>query len=108
MAPREPPPSPTRSGSTGGNPDSSIDVQPFTGKINTDIHDLQTKNVGGGNGTVMNTTPPGSKNFTNDTLSKLPQAQVREMREAFQILDRDSDGQVNRDDVVDTLASLGM
>ena len=42
-----------------------------------------------------------------DTLAKLPPAQVREMREAFQVLDRDSDGQVNRDDVIDMLTSLG-
>lgn len=42
-----------------------------------------------------------------DALSKLPPAQLREMREAFQVLDRDSDGQVNRDDVVDCLTNLG-
>jgi Ca2+-binding EF-hand superfamily protein len=29
------------------------------------------------------------------------------MREAFQILDRDSDGMVNREDVVDMLNQLG-
>ena len=43
-----------------------------------------------------------------DLLSKLPPAQVREMREGFQILDRDSDGQVNREDVLDMLTNLGM
>ena len=42
-----------------------------------------------------------------DALAKLPPAQVREMREAFQILDRDSDGHVNREDVVDMLTNLG-
>lgn len=42
-----------------------------------------------------------------DALSKLPPAQVREMKEAFQTLDRDSDGQIGRDDVTDMLASLG-
>ena len=45
--------------------------------------------------------------INGDALAKLPPAQVREMREGFQILDRDSDGQVNRDDVVDMLANLG-
>lgn len=29
------------------------------------------------------------------------------MREAFEILDRDNDGQVTRDDVVDMLTNLG-
>jgi hypothetical protein len=43
-----------------------------------------------------------------DTLSKIPPAQLREMREAFQVLDRDSDGQVIREDVVDILTNLGM
>ena len=42
-----------------------------------------------------------------DALAKLPAAQVREMREGFQTLDRDSDGQVNREDVVDMLTNLG-
>ena len=43
-----------------------------------------------------------------DALAKLPPAQVREMREGFQILDRDNDGSVNRDDVVDMLTNLGV
>ena len=43
-----------------------------------------------------------------DALSRLPAAQVREMRESFQILDQDSDGLVNREDVGEMLKSLGM
>lgn len=42
-----------------------------------------------------------------NALSKLLPSQVRTMREAFQILDRDSDGMVNREDVVDMLNQLG-
>ncbi|KAL9044694.1 MAG: hypothetical protein Q9214_002188 [Letrouitia sp. 1 TL-2023] len=42
-----------------------------------------------------------------DTLAKLPPAQVREMREGFQTLDRDNDGLVNREDVLHMLANLG-
>ncbi|KAL8695002.1 MAG: hypothetical protein Q9218_000474 [Villophora microphyllina] len=42
-----------------------------------------------------------------DALAKLPPAQVREMREGFQVLDRDNDGQVNREDVLDMLTNLG-
>lgn len=43
----------------------------------------------------------------SDALSKLNPAQVRELREAFQVLDRDSDGLVGAEDVVDMLNSLG-
>jgi hypothetical protein len=43
----------------------------------------------------------------SDSLVKLPPAQLREMREAFQVLDRDNDGQVSRDDVADILRDLG-
>ena len=42
-----------------------------------------------------------------DAVAKLPPAQVREMREAFQVLDRDGDGVVTREDVEDVLTSLG-
>lgn len=42
-----------------------------------------------------------------NALSQLQPSQVRTMREAFQILDRDSDGSVNREDVVDMLNQLG-
>lgn len=42
-----------------------------------------------------------------DALSKLPAPQVREMREGFQVLDRDGDGQVGREDIVDMLTNLG-
>lgn len=45
---------------------------------------------------------------TGDALSNLPASQVREMREGFQILDRDNDGLVNRDDVLDMLTNLGV
>jgi Ca2+-binding EF-hand superfamily protein len=43
----------------------------------------------------------------NNALSKLQPAQVRELREGFQILDRDSDGQVGREDIAEMLAQLG-
>lgn len=39
--------------------------------------------------------------------SKLQPAQVRELREGFQTLDRDSDGLVVREDVLDMFAQLG-
>ena len=43
----------------------------------------------------------------SNALAQLKPAQVRELREGFQILDRDSDGLVGRDDVVDMLTQLG-
>ena len=51
---------------------------------------------------------PGAMAVNADSLSKLPAAQVREMREAFQILDQDSDGTVTREDVTEMLKSLGI
>jgi Ca2+-binding EF-hand superfamily protein len=42
-----------------------------------------------------------------NALSKLQPAQVRILRDGFQILDRDSDGTVNRDDIADMLNQLG-
>jgi len=43
-----------------------------------------------------------------NALSKLQPGQVRELREGFQILDRDSDGIVDRDDIADMLTQLGL
>ena len=51
-------------------------------------------------------TTSRSHGDTNN-ISKLQPAQVRELREGFQILDRDSDGVVGRDDVADMLSQLG-
>lgn len=42
-----------------------------------------------------------------DAISKLPAPKVRELREGFQTLDRDNDGLVGPDDVVDMLNQLG-
>jgi Ca2+-binding EF-hand superfamily protein len=43
-----------------------------------------------------------------NALSQLQPAQVRTLRDGFQILDRDCDGVVNRDDVADMLSQLGL
>ncbi|RYO96551.1 hypothetical protein DL766_005752 [Monosporascus sp. MC13-8B] len=42
-----------------------------------------------------------------NALSQLQPAQMRVLRDAFQVLDRDSDGVVNREDVADMLGQLG-
>ncbi|KAI9786081.1 MAG: hypothetical protein M1816_008109 [Peltula sp. TS41687] len=46
-------------------------------------------------------------NFGGDALGRLDPARVRELREAFQMLDRDGDGLVGREDVVSILNDLG-
>lgn len=43
-----------------------------------------------------------------NALSQLQPTQVRTLRDGFQILDRDSDGVVNREDVADMLNQLGL
>lgn len=46
--------------------------------------------------------------LNGNALSQLPAGQVRTLRDSFQILDRDCDGVVNRDDVADMLQQLGV
>lgn len=43
-----------------------------------------------------------------NALSQLQPQQLRVLRDGFQILDRDSDGSVNREDVADMMTQLGM
>lgn len=45
---------------------------------------------------------------TSDAAASLAPAQLREIREAFQVLDRDNDGFVDKDDVADVLSNVGM
>lgn len=45
--------------------------------------------------------------LNGNALSQLQAGQVRTLRDSFQILDRDCDGVVNRDDVGDMLQQLG-
>ncbi|KAG6251283.1 hypothetical protein E4U24_001319 [Claviceps purpurea] len=45
---------------------------------------------------------------SSNALSQLHPAQVRTLRDGFQILDRDCDGVVNREDVADMLSQLGL
>lgn len=76
---RELPPSPTkRANSPGGSPSM-----------------LRTK------------ASSGMMGVSDDAAANLTPAQLREIREAFQVLDRDNDGSVNRDDVADVLGNIG-
>lgn len=44
----------------------------------------------------------------NTAIAKLPPSQLREMRDAFQVLDRDNDGLIDADDIAVMLETLGM
>ncbi|KAK7750689.1 hypothetical protein SLS62_007389 [Diatrype stigma] len=52
--------------------------------------------------------PARVQSTSGNALSQLQPTQVRTLRDAFQILDRDSDGVVNREDVADMLGQLGL
>lgn len=54
------------------------------------------------------TQPSLHSTAQGNALSQLQPAQLRVLRDVFQILDRDSDGVVNREDVVDMLNQLGL
>lgn len=56
----------------------------------------------------MGTRSNGGLATPNDAAAHLTPVQLREIREAFQVLDRDNDGSVNRDDVADVLQNVGM
>ncbi|KAL4898166.1 hypothetical protein BDV59DRAFT_166321 [Aspergillus ambiguus] len=56
---------------------------------------------------MMGTTRGPTMATSSDAAAKLTPAQLREIREAFQVLDRDNDGLVNRDDVADALVNIG-
>ena len=44
---------------------------------------------------------------SSDAAAQLTPAQLREIREAFQVLDRDNDGSVDKEDVADVLVNIG-
>lgn len=53
-------------------------------------------------------TSSGMMGAAADAAANLTPAQLREIREAFQVLDRDNDGSVDRDDVADVLVNIGV
>lgn len=50
----------------------------------------------------------GGASVSGDAAANLTPVQLREIREAFQVLDRDNDGSVNREDVADVLGNIGV
>ncbi|KAL2798254.1 calmodulin [Aspergillus keveii] len=55
----------------------------------------------------MDATATSMMAATSDAAARLAPTQLREIREAFQVLDRDNDGFVDKDDVADVLANIG-
>lgn len=80
---RELPPSPTKRGSSpGGHSPSMLRPRASNSRL-------------------------GGSSVHGDAAANLTPVQLREIREAFQVLDRDNDGSVNRDDVADVLGNIG-
>ncbi|KAI1653167.1 EF-hand [Daldinia decipiens] len=69
---------------------------PFTQSLSSPVH------ISSRTQTSLHSAAQGN------ALSQLQPAQLRVLRDVFQILDRDSDGVVNREDVVDMLNQLGL
>ncbi|KAJ6124605.1 hypothetical protein N7471_011922 [Penicillium samsonianum] len=61
----------------------------------------------GSSSPILGTKMGGFAGPSGDAAGKLSAQQVREIREAFQVLDRDNDGLVDKDDVIDVLTTLG-
>ncbi|PYH50011.1 putative calmodulin [Aspergillus saccharolyticus JOP 1030-1] len=57
--------------------------------------------------TMMATKATHMMAASSDAAARLSPAQLREIREAFQVLDRDNDGFVDKDDVADVLVNIG-
>lgn len=53
-------------------------------------------------------SPRAASLSTNAAITKLSPIQLREVRDAFQVLDRDHDGQVDPEDIAVMLSSLGL
>nr|XP_036584780.1 calcium-binding ef-hand protein [Colletotrichum truncatum]KAF6794430.1 calcium-binding ef-hand protein [Colletotrichum truncatum] len=88
-----------------GNPTTPTDTaESRTPKIRTP--------TGDGNNIMVSpiAARPGLKKAVShgNAMSQLQPAQVRTLREGFEILDRDSDGVINREDVADMLGQLGL
>ncbi|KAK3692435.1 hypothetical protein B0T22DRAFT_486358 [Podospora appendiculata] len=85
------------------SPGASSNSGSWTPRGNTGSDDAPTPLPHGGS-----RSPVPRAMAQGNAVSQLQPAQVRTLREGFQILDRDSDGIVNRDDVADMLHQLGL
>ncbi|KAK8125382.1 Calcium-binding ef-hand protein [Apiospora kogelbergensis] len=72
----------------------------------TQLNDMPTNSLA--SAAPIGRAQPTSHATHGNALSQLQPAQVRTLRDGFQILDRDSDGIVNREDIADMLTQLGL
>lgn len=76
----------------------------WTPRANTPVREISTSPL---RASSQRPAPSTNTMANGNALSQLQPAQVRTLREGFEILDRDSDGVVNREDVADMLNQLG-
>ncbi|KAK6842294.1 hypothetical protein PG995_001328 [Apiospora arundinis] len=72
----------------------------------TQLNDMPTNSLA--SAAPIGRAQPTPRTTHGNALSQLQPAQVRTLRDGFQILDRDSDGVVNREDIADMLTQLGL
>ncbi|KAL7936325.1 hypothetical protein V8C35DRAFT_297523 [Trichoderma chlorosporum] len=109
--------SPTKAAPTTPSRASKL-TRPTTPTSNDDVPEATERDKTPGMTTPTKASPPswkaGSKLAMggslggSNALSQLQPTQVRTLRDGFQILDRDCDGVVNREDVADMLGQLGL
>ncbi|KAH7162339.1 hypothetical protein B0J13DRAFT_6890 [Dactylonectria estremocensis] len=104
--------SPTKAGPFGGStsrfarPTTPTSTQPsWTPKAKTPEVDMVSSPP---RMATVARTPVSNSLGHGTALSQLQPTQVRTLRDGFQILDRDCDGFVNREDVADMLSQLGL
>lgn len=99
---------PTRLATTPGPPDTPESRTPRGySQGNTTMPPISPRLGSPAHLSAPRPAPARMQSASGNALSQLQPAQVRTLRDAFQILDRDSDGVVNREDVADMLGQLG-
>ncbi|KAM0263043.1 hypothetical protein ACHAQJ_001422 [Trichoderma viride] len=108
--------SPTKPATTPNG--TSRFARPTTPTNPDDLHETKEREKTPIMTTPTKTSPPSWKTTSrltvggslggSNALSQLQPTQVRTLRDGFQILDRDCDGVVNREDVADMLGQLGL
>ncbi|KAI1212893.1 EF-hand [Annulohypoxylon truncatum] len=95
---------PSRFAATVESPTSSTDSYTPRGQVQTNEMPLPHSLASPAH--ISSSRPQAP--LQGNALSQLQPAQLRVLRDGFQILDRDSDGVVNREDVADMLNQLGL
>lgn len=108
--------SPTKAAPTTPSRTSRL-ARPTTPTATDDVPETPEREKTPGMTTPTKVSPPSWKHGSklavggslggSSALSQLQPTQVRTLRDGFQILDRDCDGIVNREDVADMLGQLG-